>query len=92
MRRKALAAAGMAFAIGLSVLATGTGESARAAEIKTLKERLFDKGSDEQRVNNCGVPPERRGTAPRPGCPAEGATSVPVVGGPTVEPAPARSR
>jgi hypothetical protein len=35
----------------------------------TLKERLSDKASDEQRVNNCGVSPERRGSKPRPeGC------------------------
>ena len=35
----------------------------------TLKERLSDKASDEQRVNNCGVPPERRGPTERPeGC------------------------
>jgi hypothetical protein len=37
---------------------------------KTGKERLSDKASDEQRVDNCRVPPERRGTKPRPnGCP-----------------------
>lgn len=33
---------------------------------ETLKERLSDKASDEQRVNNCRVPPERRGTKQRP--------------------------
>jgi hypothetical protein len=33
---------------------------------ETLKERLSDKASDEQRVDNCHVPPERRGTKPRP--------------------------
>ena len=37
-------------------------------EPKTLKERLSDKGSDEQRVDNCMVPPQRRGTASRPDC------------------------
>jgi hypothetical protein len=41
------------------------------AEAKTLKERLSDKASDEQRVDNCRVPPEKRGTTPRPGCPGE---------------------
>jgi hypothetical protein len=36
---------------------------------ETLKERLSDKASDEQRVNNCKVPLVRRGPAPRPdGC------------------------
>lgn len=37
-----------------------------ASEPKTLKERLGDKASDEQRVNNCKVPPDRRGTKVRP--------------------------
>jgi hypothetical protein len=33
---------------------------------QTLKERLGDKASDEQRVDNCKVPVERRGTKVRP--------------------------
>jgi hypothetical protein len=32
----------------------------------TLKERLSDKATDEQRVNNCKVPLERRGSTARP--------------------------
>ncbi len=32
----------------------------------TLKERLGAKWKDEQRVNNCKVPPEKRGAKPRP--------------------------
>jgi len=39
-----------------------------APEMKTLKEKLSDKASDEQRVDNCRVAPDRRGTKPRPGC------------------------
>src|SRR5690349_4528230 len=39
--------------------ATGAGE--------TLKERLSDKSSDEQRVDNCKVPSNRRGAKIRPG-------------------------
>lgn len=35
-------------------------------ESKTLKERLGDKASDEQRVDNCHVPADRRGTKVRP--------------------------
>ena len=36
---------------------------------RTAKERLSGKASDEQRVNDCKVPPERR-TRPRPAaCP-----------------------
>jgi hypothetical protein len=42
---------------------------AAAQEAHTLKERLSDKASDDQRVDNCHVPPERRGTKPRPDCP-----------------------
>jgi hypothetical protein len=33
---------------------------------KTLKERLGDKASDDQRVDNCKVPAERRGSKARP--------------------------
>jgi hypothetical protein len=36
---------------------------------KSAKERLSDKASDEQRVNNCRVPLDRRGSTPRPDCP-----------------------
>jgi hypothetical protein len=32
----------------------------------TGKERLGDKASDNQRVNDCKVPPEKRGPVPRP--------------------------
>ncbi|HKW55573.1 MAG TPA: hypothetical protein VJO12_17920 [Stellaceae bacterium] len=39
-----------------------------APEAETLKERLSDKASDEQRVDNCRVAPERRGDKPRPDC------------------------
>jgi hypothetical protein len=48
-----------------------------AQEAQTLKERLSDKASDAQRIDNCRVPPERRGTQPRPDCPekARSATS-----------------
>lgn len=41
---------------------------AHAAELKTSKERLSNKAADEQRVDNCRVPFDRRGTAPRPDC------------------------
>jgi hypothetical protein len=39
-----------------------------APEVETLKERLSDKASDEQRVDNCRVAPERRGDKKRPDC------------------------
>jgi hypothetical protein len=42
------------------------------APVKTGKERLSDKASDEQRVDNCNVPRDRRGTKVRPDdCPGE---------------------
>jgi len=36
------------------------------AAAATGKERLGDKASDNQRVNDCRVPPEKRGPAKRP--------------------------
>lgn len=50
------------------VQAVGRSSSAEQerAPTETLKERLSDKASDEQRVNNCKVPKERRGAKPRP--------------------------
>jgi len=46
----------------------GTTGSAAAEPMGTLKERLSDKASDNQRVDNCHVPLERRGPKPRPDC------------------------
>jgi hypothetical protein len=37
-------------------------------QTQTSKERLSDKASDNQRLDNCRVAPERRGTEPRPDC------------------------
>ena len=42
-----------------------------AQEARTLKERLSDKASDAQRVDNCHIPVERRGAVPRPDCTAK---------------------
>jgi hypothetical protein len=44
-------------------------QEATGDALKSAKERLSDKASDEQRVNNCHVPPEKRGSKPRPDCP-----------------------
>ena len=35
-------------------------------QIESLKEKLSDKASDQQRVNDCNVPPEKRGSSTRP--------------------------
>ena len=37
-----------------------------AGPVRTSKERLGDKWSDEQRVDNCKVPPDKRGPKQRP--------------------------
>jgi hypothetical protein len=48
-------------------------------EGETLKERLSDKASDEQRVDNCKVPLDRRGTRSRPeGCKPDEARATPL--------------
>jgi hypothetical protein len=52
---------------------------AAAQEPQTLKERLSDKASDNQRVDNCRVPVERRGSVPRPDCPMEPHPPAPAV-------------
>jgi hypothetical protein len=38
----------------------------QAQPTRTGKERLGGKASDEQRVDNCNVPPDLRGPKPRP--------------------------
>ncbi|QOZ32921.1 hypothetical protein XH92_15615 [Bradyrhizobium sp. CCBAU 53421] len=46
--------------------------SAEPVQQRTLtgKERLGRKWTDEQRIDNCNVPPDKRGTKPRPSaCP-----------------------
>jgi hypothetical protein len=45
-----------------------------AGPVRTSKERLGDKWSDEQRVDNCKVPPDKRGPKPRPDACAEAVT------------------
>jgi hypothetical protein len=43
----------------------GTDRSTPPA-VRTGKERLGPKWSDEQRIDNCNVPPDKRGNKPRP--------------------------
>ena len=58
----------------VALLAMGGAASAHAAnaadsaasEPKTLKERLGDKASDDQRADNCKVPVAERGSKARP--------------------------
>lgn len=42
------------------------GQYAKESPARTGKERLGAKWTDEQRLNNCGVPPDKRGDTPRP--------------------------
>lgn len=59
------------FAAGLGAGTTAMAGDAGTAPVpeKTGKERLSDKASDEQRVDDCNVPPEHRGAGTRPtGC------------------------
>jgi hypothetical protein len=55
--------------LGIVAAVGGTVAPLRAddaqAPVRTGKERLTDKASDEQRVDDCKVPPARR-TRPRP--------------------------
>lgn len=48
-----------------ATLAAYHDEAATAAPVRTGKERLSDKASDEQRTNDCKVPPMKR-TRSRP--------------------------
>lgn len=60
---------GLVLALGAAgALAQGApaGTPVKTGADKTGKERLADKASDEQRVDNCKVPPDRRGPRPRP--------------------------
>jgi hypothetical protein len=59
---------GLAWAGGASRTEPAT-EETRAPATLTVKERLSSKARDEQRVDNCKVPPALRGTTPRPNCP-----------------------
>jgi hypothetical protein len=74
MTRRTLARAAaltLALQAGLAAAGEGAGEDSNARQIeaaptRTGKERLGGKASDEQRVDNCKVPPDRRGATQRP--------------------------
>jgi hypothetical protein len=65
-------AAGLVFSLQVSGIAG-------AQQGQTLKERLSDKATDNQRVDNCHVPPDRRGALARPDCPEEPHPSAPGI-------------
>jgi hypothetical protein len=53
-------------AIGAASHQEGGPKPVKTEPTRTGKERLGGKSSDEQRVDNCNVPPELRGPKPRP--------------------------
>lgn len=61
--------------VGLAAIAMLAPSPAAAQDTLTGKERSSRKWLDEQRVDNCRVPPELRGSVPRPGCRDEGTTA-----------------
>jgi hypothetical protein len=75
MRSKCSGTLGALFAIFLALPANAQGSVSQPAPnaanpTLTGKERLGRKWMDEQRIDNCNVPIDKRGTKPRPGvCP-----------------------
>jgi hypothetical protein len=68
---------GLAWAAGAGSASEPAAGETRAAATRTVKERLSSKARDEQRVDNCKVPPELRGPKPRPDC-ASGPSAPPT--------------
>ena len=66
----------------LALVLSGFAGAASAESVKTSKERLSDKASDEQRIDNCRVAPDRRGAVARPDC-----ESAPTIATPAQRPA-----
>ncbi|MFM0322009.1 hypothetical protein [Caballeronia glebae] len=66
MKTLVLASACLAWTCAALATEAPAAASSAASEPKTLKERLGDKASDDQRVNNCHVPVDRRGAKVRP--------------------------
>ena len=69
-----VAQAGSASA-GQSSPQQGETKQFQAEPTRTGKERLGGKASDEQRVDNCKVPPDLRGPKPRPDDCGDGAST-----------------
>jgi hypothetical protein len=60
------------------LILAGPLETSFAGETKTSKERLSGKASDEQRVDNCRVPADRRGAKQRPDCKSPAPSNTPT--------------
>ncbi len=70
----ALLSIGLAAAASSQEAKQGQHRAADAPRILTGKERLGQKWTDEQRVDNCNVPLDKRGTRPRPSACSQTAT------------------
>jgi hypothetical protein len=68
MRRIILAALLVVCIIGPGIPADRNQPAAATGDVRTGKERLSDKASDEQRVDDCKVPPARRTRARLTNC------------------------
>jgi hypothetical protein len=53
-------------AMALAAAPSHAGDNIRGGPLRTTKERLGGKASDEQDVDNCKVPPDLRGPKPGP--------------------------
>jgi len=65
----------LAAQMSLGSRADGQANQIQAELTRTAKERLGRKASDEQRVDNCKVPPALRGPKPRPDECGDGAST-----------------
>lgn len=61
----------VALTLALCCFDSAMAQPASAGDPKTLKERMAGKAADEQRVDNCRVPADKRGSRPRPDCASE---------------------
>ena len=52
--------------MALAAAPSHAGDNIRGGPLRTAKERLGGKASDEQHVDNCKVPPDLRGPKPGP--------------------------
>src|SRR2546430_14129662 len=59
----------------LATRQSADGEAGHVQAPRTAKERLGRKASDEQRVDNCKVPPQQHGPKPRPDECGDGAST-----------------
>jgi hypothetical protein len=62
-------------ALGFFAPGARADEASHVQSIRTANERLGGKASDEQRVDNCKVPLDQRGSKPRPDDCRDGAST-----------------